>query len=545
MALRRLVSCFALTALACAPACGDGGSGGSDTVTPIGGPDLPAALVTVQERVPTADFEAAAQADAELMAVSAFTVPEVAGRLEDSAGATVLWAEGEGKAAVRRCLDGACDYAIATLDGVGGARWTDASGAAVPALTVGRPGLVKDLEGFDLDGKTVVVTPAALSTSASVQLHKDDLPAVDFARRRFVALNTFGPAFGTTLDYVAARVNDAFDEVDAVDYVREGDVAATLRDLDALDAVVWLTQGVRQETQGGGRAYKTVGLTVNRGVFGDLTYTRDEVAAALAGNVGGGPGLLFLAGGDTYGDGSADQLGSGSLWKAVDGLGSVIVGIEGEADVADVLRAAAAFFDAWLDGTTPLSDALAAGDAALTATGAHLRSNLANEAATWVRPDAAIAPPIAYSQARLTAPFTATPYCAPPGQQKQPQTSTFTTAWSDVTFDGAYFEGHRVLESSDLTVDTVVRGVFTGFAVGDRVQVEAIGDFDKNFRAFHGFGEGVIESVDTDDDGKVTVGFTGVAHAAEYTDAAGNECVLNNPRLATTTSGLGKLELTP
>jgi len=55
----------------------------------------------------------------------------------------------------------------------------------------------------------------------------------------------------------------------------------------------------------------------------------------------------------------------------------------------------------------------------------------------------------------------------------------------------------------------------------------------------------VIGSVASDDSGKVTVSFGGVAHAAEYPDAGGDECVLNNPRIATTTSGLGKLELTP
>jgi|GEM_PF-2236044 len=543
MALRRLFHALAATALVCAPACG-GDGGGDGTVVPDG-PELPEAVVTVQERIATTDYEAAAQDDAQLMAITAFTVPELAGTLEDSAGVSVLWGEGEGKAAVRRCQDGVCAYAIATRDASGTLQWNDSGGATVAAPTVGRPSLAKDLQGFELDGPTVL--PAALSTSTSVQLDKGDLPSVDFERRQLVGLNTFGPAYGTTLDYVTSRLSADFDAVTNIDYAREADVTATLRDLDVLDAVIWLSQSVRQETQGGGRTYKTVGLTVNRGVFGDLTFDRGALAAPLSGNVGGGPGLLFLAASGSYGDGSADQIGSGSVWDALDGLGSVIVGIEGEADVADVLRAAAAFVDAWKDGATPLSEALAAGDAALTATGARLRSNQDDESLTWNRPDADIAAemPISFSQARLTAPFTATPYCGPPGGQKQPGTSTFTTAWADVTFDGAYFEGHRELDSSDLTVDTTLRGVFTGFTVGSRVQLEAIGDFDKNFRDFHGFGEAVVESVETDDNGKVTISFTGVAHATEYSDGDGNACVLNNPRLATTTSGLGKLELTP
>lgn len=543
MAPRRLArTLLAATVLALVPACGD--SGGDDGASGDG-PDLPRALVTVQERIPVADFEAEAQADAALMAVSAFTVAEVAGRVEDSAGVVVTWAEGEGKVAVRRCEEGVCAYAVVTRD-ADGVRWTDTQGVAVAPLTVGRPSLAKDLQGFALDGDTVVVTPAALTSQ--IQLQKDDLPTLDFSKRTLVALNTFGPAFGTTLDYVTAGAGAAFDEVVAIDYAREEDVYAQLRERDALDVVVWLTQGVRLETQGEGRAHQTVGFTVNRGVFGDLTFDRDAVAAPLAVNVGGGPGLLFLAAGDSYGDGSADQIAKGSVWEALDGLGSVVVGIEGHADVADVLRAAAAFLDTWLDGVTPLSDALAAGDAALAKSGARLRSNQLDESVTWTLPDAELAatlPLTTYSQARFVAPFTATPYCAPPGEDKQPEATTVTYGWADVTIDGAYFEGHRALNSSDLTVDTTVRGVFTGFSVGDRVQLEAIGDFDKFFRDFHGFGEAVIESVETDDEGKVTIAFRGIAHTAEYSDGDGNECVLNHPRIATTTSGPGKLELTP
>ena len=528
-----------------AASCGGDSSPGPAT-TP--GPELPAAWVTVQERIELSAFDAEAQADPALAALAALVTPSAAGRTEDSAGAVAHWAEGaDGRTALRVCLAGACRHALAQRDGQGGATWTDATGAAVAPLSLGRPSLLKDLEGFDLAGKTVVVA-AALSTGTSVQLHKDDLPGTDLTRRRFVALNTFGPAFGTPLTYVAdaARAAGEFDDVVALDYVREADVARTLRDLDAMDVAVWLTQGVRQETQGGGRAFRTVALTVNRGLLGDATFDRNAVASPLALNVGGGPGLVVLAGGNTYGDGTTPP-DSGSLWTALDGRGRVIVAVEGHADVSDVLRATAAFLDAWLDGETPLEAALAAGSAELASAGARLVSNQSDERISFVRHDAAIAAtaPIAFSAARLSAPFTATPYCAPPGDPKTPGLSTFTTAWSDVTFDGAVFTGHRTFTSSDLTVDTTVRGVLTGFAVGDRIYLEAIGDFDKNFRAFHGFGEGVVERVDTDDSGKVTISFTGLAHAAEYTNERGDECVLNNPRLATTTSGLGKLELTP
>ena len=71
------------------------------------------------------------------------------------------------------------------------------------------------------------------------------------------------------------------------------------------------------------------------------------------------------------------------------------------------------------------------------------------------------------------------------------------------------------------------------------------GDFDESFRDFHAFGEGTIQEVSQDDDGVVTVGFNGNAFATPYTNDAGESCVLNGPKIQTTTSGLAAFVLTP
>lgn len=548
--LRWLLASAMALALPVSAACGDDAGDGPDA--PIG-PPLPSAIVTVQELVDESEIDAAAATDPAFAAITDGLVVAASGYLEDSDGAQVLWAEGlrDGQpvTAVRRCRDGAaCAHARVRLT-AGGLQWSDAADAPVEGLTVGRPVLLKNLVGFDLTNRTVLVEGALTTTRASVPLTKADLPPTDLSRRQFVALNTFGGAFGTelaSLTAIAAR-RGGFHEVTTVDYVRPDAVAAALRGLDAMDVMVWLSQGVRQEVQGGGRAWRTVGLTTNLGVFGDATLDRDRLAAPLRGNVTGGPGLALLLASNSYGDASPGQPDSGSVWNAMRDLGCVLVGVEGHADVGALLEAGAAFLDAFLDGQTPLSAALAAGNARLAASGARLVSNQGDEATVFPRSGADIwaSRPFTPSRARLTAPFTATPYCAPPGQQKQPGANTFTTAWADVTFDGAAFEGTRTLASADLDVDVLLRGVITGFAVGDRIVLEAIGDFDKNFRDFHGFAEGVVEKVTVEEDGRVLIDFKGVAHTTEYTNDRGEECVLNNPSLATTTSGPGRLELTP
>ena len=84
------------------------------------------------------------------------------------------------------------------------------------------------------------------------------------------------------------------------------------------------------------------------------------------------------------------------------------------------------------------------------------------------------------------------------------------------------------------------------FRPGDRVLFEVSGTFNKEFQGFLAFGEGVVEETELDSkDGTYHVRFRGLVHAAPYTNAIGEECLMNSPQLQTKTSGLSEFVFTP
>ncbi|MGM0577483.1 MAG: hypothetical protein ACQEXJ_17295 [Myxococcota bacterium] len=541
-------------AAAVASACGGGDDspgtdGGDDSPGTDGGVDVPSSELTVQERMDPADFEALAADDADLAAVSQGLEVLSAGVVEDSAGRRVEWAEGTDsqgalRTAVRACTDDGCTHALQTRTD-DGLTWQGADGGALEPVSVGRPVLLKDLSGHDPDNDTSLAAGA-------LTLEPDAVPEVDFGTRRFVALNTFGGAFGTRLTGAldAAKNHGGFDEVVEVQYAREGHVEDALRSLDAMDAVVWLTQGVREQVKDGWREARTVGLTVNRGVYGEATMTRDRLATVADVNVAGGPGIVFLAGGQTHSDGTGGQPDAGSVWGKLDGPDRILVGVRGHADVQRILAAATTFFDLFLSGDVSLGDALDGAEAHLEGTGATLATNRSDLERRWLRRYADVwdeAPLPDPSEARLITPITATVKCeqSEGGPKRYVDNVPDASPFADVTFDGGYFEGHRRVELTGVTADVTYRGVLSGFEPDDRILLEVVGDFNDFYRDSHDFGEGTIREVATDDDGVLHVRLDGPVHATPFTDGDGLECVMNAPQLSTKTSGLAELRLTP
>ncbi|MEC9073322.1 MAG: hypothetical protein VX938_13110, partial [Myxococcota bacterium] len=336
-------------------------------------------------------------------------------------------------------------------------------------------------------------------------------------------------------------------EVQEISYAREADVIRELESMDGLDALVWLSQGVREEVKSGWQQSRTVGLTVNRGAFGQTLFSRDDLSAAGEYNVSAGPGVIFLAASQSHSDGTDGQPDAGSLWGRLDDGDRLVVGLSGDADVKEVLESAVAFFDVLLDGTSTLADALEAGTAAL-GSGATLVSNAYEPSSvTWLEGYDQIWDTVGFTPSNVQAviPITATPYCGAPGATKTAGDEGHTQPFADVVFDGPFFEGNRVTELTGLSVDVTIRGVVTGFNEGDRVLVEVFGNFDDDYRGYHAFGEGTIREVELDDEGVYTVHFNGAAHTSPYDNSLGEECVLNNPQISTTTSVRAKLVMTP
>jgi hypothetical protein len=541
--------CLAVFILA---GCGDdatGGNSGSSTPTSSSGDKL-----TIQESIELETFEAMLEENVDLKALSAGLTIESAGVLEDTSGKVLTWAEAVTATGGRRTLIYACqDTCISVLQTISGGSpsWEDASGASVTPWVVGKPILLKDLVGHDLKNSTTLTRMGGLSTAmGGLQLDSANLPETDFQTRRFVALNTFGDIFGLSLGPVmdSVKAHGGFDEIIEIPFAREESVTLALEELDAHDALIWLAQGVREERKANWTQSRTVGLTVNRGGYGEAMMSRDALTDAADFNVSGGPGIVFLAASQSYSDGTEGQPDEGSIWERLQDGDRIVVGIEGHADVDRILLAAKSFFDLYMSGDTSLSDALDAGTIQLDGTGARLVSSATDESVTWLRRFDDIWDGLGFEakSGQMIVPITAIPYCGAPGGARAPKLESYTQPFiNEITFDGAYLEGTRQLEFSEYSVDVTMRAMLTGFEKNDRIYVEVFGDFDKENRAYHAWCEGVIRDTNLLENGGKKLEFNGPCHTAEYNDNLGQVCVLNNPQMSTTTSVMATLELAP
>ncbi|MBD90998.1 MAG: hypothetical protein CL940_11715 [Deltaproteobacteria bacterium] len=532
--------------------CGDDGGGSGDG----GASPTPSSTdkLTVQESIDLEEFDALLGEDADLAALAEGLTVESAGILEDTSGKRLTWGEAVTATGGRRTLiqacDGDCISVVQTISG-GATSWEDASGASVTPWVVGKPVLLKDLIGHDLKNGSTLTQMGGLSTAmGGLQLDSANPPVTDFQTRRFVALNTFGDVFGLSMSTItdAVKSHGGFDEIVEIPYAREESVTIALEELDAHDAMVWLAQGVREERKANWTQSRTVGLTVNRGGYGEAMMSRDALAEAGDFNVSGGPGLVFLAASQSYSDGSEGQPDEGSIWTRLQDGDRIVVGLEGHADVDRILLAAKAFFDIYMAGNTSLADALTAGTNQLEGTGARLVSSATDESVTWLRRFDDIWDGLGFEakSGQLIVPITAIPYCGQPGGQRSPKLESYTQPFiNEITYDGAYLEGTRQVEFSEYNVDVTMRAMLTGVEKNDRIYVEVFGDFDKEYREYHAWCEGVIRDTNLLENGGKELQFNGPCHTIEYTDDLGQVCVLNNPQMSTTTSVMATLELVP
>lgn len=533
-------------------ACGGDESSGEGS-SEWGELSVPEVRVTFQEAITVDEFNVFMSEDSELASVAQGVTLVQFGRLENDHNGEVVWGEGlttqgEPAGAVRICDAQGCSSATQAIQG-GKLIWQTALGAETTMRSIGQPSLLRDLEGHDLANHTTMVPTG--SQGLGITMAQDDVPPIDFSTRRFVALNTFGDLLDVNLDEVtdAVRAIGGFDEVEELQYARESTVREAFRGLDNLDAVVWLSQAVRETRKAGANPeYRTVGLTANRAVYGETLFSRQDIEEIWFNTVANGPGILFLAASNSYSDGHPEQPEKSSLWRKMEDVDRILIGIKGHADTNAIVRSAAVFFDVFLRGEKSLGTAIKEANAWLAPTNAQLFSNQDDLSQTALRSydivweDA----PLKNPTARLTVPITGTPQCGEGDGPKSPKEEDFATAWADITFDGATFSGDRKIDTQSLQVDTHIRGVLTGFEVGDAVYIETYGDMDKTqFQNFHAFGIGRIEKAAFNDEGEYVIEFTGPAHVAEFNDADGLNCVLVSPTLATTTGVIATLVLAP
>ena len=358
--MRTALGLIVAMAMGMGTACGTDSDGNGTSPTTWGEVPVPNSKITMQQTITLSEFDEAAAADSDFTAVSQGLDVDMAGRLENDHNGYVIWGEGlslaqEPAGAVKICDAQGCSSAIQGRKN-GEIFWLDPNGTETTMRPMGQPSLLKDLDGHDLDDPTLLVPMA--SKALGITILKGDVPPIDFENRRFLALNTFGDLLNTNLDEVMDAVTalGTFDIVEEIQYAREDTVRDSLRALDNLDAMVWVSQGVR-EARKTDIEYRTVGLTVNRAVYGETLLTRQDIEEMYFDNVANGPGILFLAASNSHSDGHPDQPETSSLWKKLEDTDRILIGVKGHAETNAIIRSAAVFFDSYLRGGIELRDA--------------------------------------------------------------------------------------------------------------------------------------------------------------------------------------------
>jgi hypothetical protein len=514
-------------------------SGGDAAAWPV----LPEATVeeqTTLDEAALAGVEASCFADAQAAANGQGYDTFVAAGTVAAGAVEVTWAAyGKGtetRVATAHCKGADCTCAVghATAEG---ASFEAVGGGEVEVAAVGAPVLAKSLsDASDLG------SPTNLATMESALL--DSVPAKPegaAGKKRFVVANAFGDVFGATFEGLtaAAKATSAYTEVREEQYVTAATIDGLLRDLHGQDVLVWFGATVRADKGSSGQ--KPEGMTVNVGLYGDETYDRERMDAALATAPLGGPGLLVLAGAESFGNAEKGLDGFASLKHLVKSAGArnrAVVGFRGMVGAEDAMVALGAMFDAWFAGQS-LTDALAAGNAELTTRGssATLVTNLdADRAGAYTLLPA----PSAYwgddapGSGQFVGYLLVSGASTCDGSNPVEQTVQFFT---DVAFDGPFFHGAKDADG----VEIEVFGLLEHRMPGARFEVWMQGSPNEEMNGITVLGDaqfckagqcaGDVAAESAFVPGGGNMYFAGQGDATEYTNAKGETCRLSQPPL--------------
>lgn len=538
---------------------------------------LPADLRSKQEPLTPADWQKELSADAALqqLATAAGGTLQAAGVVEAVGGQRLVWGEFAADAQAPReqvkavfrackkaddkgqqtCVRGAASHTAA------GVQVQEAGGATLAQVDIGAPVLLKYLKFHNLDTDPTLLAGLERAYVVDTGVAQQQLQRLgEWNKRRFILLNAYGPqAFADPTEIrAAAQKTGLYDEVREVSFVRRGDVDAILPSLTPLDTVVWLGAGVQEKFTD--KAYKSIGMTVSRGVFGDELYHRKMLDKLLSAPPLGGPGLIVLAGSQslslTYLNDATSSFGTKLALAPV----RPVVGFEGKVTWLQANLAVAT-----LIGELGAGKALGA---AMTAAAAGLEKPLLTTLAakvrdTWVLPKNAAAfwgskPPalvaltvrvgivpkcVAKADNCDSAGFTAAAQV--PGNLLDPNGKNIVegTAVFDcnVTFQGPYFSctAKSAVHGSDFSV----KGVMLGRELGDRFYVYLEGTPNPQYGPLTIIGEGELEKPEVTG-GTTILRFKGIAAAAPYLHQDGYCCLAKAPLLQSIKGEPGFFKLT-
>ena len=535
-----------------------GGTGGEGSDTVGGGGDLaPVVEVSLQETMAPADFMGEVEGDADLqacwnhMTTLGFGGVTRAGRTAQ-AGVEVMWGhaiDGESRpgALVRHCTGDDCVVAVQTYN-AGKAAWTDCSGDMLEPRGVGWPVLLKSLDGHDFDNPTHV-KQYALDLP-------DELPEVDISARHFYVINAFGDLWGdgeVTLKTLvtAAKEVGVFDQAIEQNYAQMSRIDDIFLGSHPFDVLVWFGQGVREEAKTG-EVWKPIGMTANAGGFGDVLYDRDRVEELLFANPFRGPGIIFLAGCETMGDGNG---GGTDDWD--DSLPSIltngqrtVLGFRRCDDARLVKQATLIFWDEYFSGGT-IQDGVDAANAVL----GELKSEMTLELDWLSDPEKMLQVGLdEYWQGYVSADdpgevmiqanINVNNICWKQDDSTYSEMEFFVSPWAKpLTWEGPFFEGAR--QNPENKVDLTFKGSLTDLRPGAHFYFVVQGDFSPKMQGMTIFADAEIEkiTVDKEKPDEFTVLFGGSAKGTQYTNENEDICQMQDTQLLSTTGEFSKLQV--
>ena len=492
---------------------------------------------------------------------------QAAGRIEDSDGASVLWAEYAPDAAATRsqavgifkhCKADKCTVGTARYSAAA-ATFSDAGGAALSGLVMGEPVLSKTLKGHSLDQDPTVLAPLTRSWIVDTGVTKGHFAGTTFKKRRCVVLNAFGTAVGAGAGALVASATKTalFDAVEVIDFARRQDLERLLQTLTPLDALVVLAPGVMEPVTATGAGTKPIGIMLSRGVVGDELVHYKHIKDLLPAPPLGGAGLIVLVGSNTLTE--AAQAANSSFATVLAAAPTrVVVAMQGKVGWVQAQKVAGSLLTE-LAGGKELEVAL--GTAVLGVDGIKLLAPMekslrqawkiaGKSAAFWSKVP---------SKSDLIVYVKVDPPKCVEGVASCDR-AAFNVAWGDAskrtaaadltagamrfdcspTFDGPWFE----CAADDPAVGTKfsIKGVMRGRAAGDRFWFWLVGSASKAYRDLAVVGEGAIEKADVGG-GATLVQFRGLAAAAPYTDADNRCCVASSPLLQGYKNEPGTLKL--
>jgi len=469
------------------------------------------------------------------------------GRIEDEDGNRLDFgafedAEGLPGAVVLHCRDGECVEAVASIKGED-VEWSDASGNPVAVREVAVPSLLRRTIKQDPSQGSVLET--ALSIDDPV-----DPSDIDLTRRRLIVANQFGNAFGLPGGFLADTLSSGglFTEVVIDDFLTPQALQGYLATAYPHEVLVVLSQSLRQLYRDSGdiadRWYRTLGIEVQRGIYGFDLVNAGMLGGALDMAPLSGPGVVLWVGGESLGDGTEGMTDNpDSMYTNVARPGKVVAGFVHSAR-PEVLMEAAGKFLAMLGENRTAGSARDEVNGYLDAWGvdARLAFAIGSDEEFKLTPAPADFWGERVPRSGIISPFMILrPWCTPPGGKEYALDEREGNPWvADLQFDGPVFRGSRDFPAApEITLHLDMLGVLGEIREGAHFYFVFRGGLKTEFPDVTLYANAEITDVKEGPD-QTVISFKGTAEAISFVSASGEDCTFKYMLLESLIGGTGK-----